>query len=48
MLKDIGCNEEVVISGFLHDLLEDTKYDYKYFNDEFGKNTADNVLAVFE
>lgn len=24
MLKDIGCSEEVVLSGFLHDIIEDT------------------------
>jgi len=48
MLKDIGCSEEVVISGFLHDIIEDTEYDYEYLLKNFGKVVADNVLAVSE
>ena len=48
MLKDIGCNEEVVISGFLHDLIEDTEYSYEYIKENFGEDIANNVLIVSE
>ena len=48
MLKDIGCSKEVVISGFLHDIIEDTEYDYNYLKDNFGDDVADIVLAVSE
>lgn len=48
MLKDIGCSEEVVISGFLHDIIEDTNYDYDYLCDNYGSVIANNVLSVSE
>lgn len=48
MLKNIGCNETIVISGLLHDIIEDTEYDYDYIKKAFGKEIADNVLAVSE
>lgn len=48
MLKSIGCSEEVVVSGFLHDIIEDTSYDYEYIKDNFGKKIADNVLILSE
>lgn len=48
MLKDIGCSEEVVISGLLHDIIEDTDYNYDYILDNYGKKIADNVLSVSE
>lgn len=48
MLKSIGCSEEVVISGLLHDIIEDTNYDYDYILNNYGKEIADNVLAVSE
>ncbi|MBE6152719.1 MAG: bifunctional (p)ppGpp synthetase/guanosine-3',5'-bis(diphosphate) 3'-pyrophosphohydrolase [Firmicutes bacterium] len=48
MLKDIGCGEDVVVSGLLHDIIEDTNYNYDYILNMFGKNIADNVLALSE
>jgi len=48
MLKSIGCSEEIVVSGFLHDIIEDTSYDYEYIKDNFGKKIADNVLILSE
>lgn len=48
MLKSIGCSSDVVISGFLHDIIEDTSYGYNYLKDNFGKVIADNVLSVSE
>lgn len=48
MLKNVGCDESVVLTGLLHDIIEDTDYDYEYILDNFGKVVADNVLAVSE
>lgn len=48
MLKNIGCDEETVLSGLLHDVIEDTDYDYEFLAYNYGKNIADNVLAVSE
>lgn len=48
MLKDLGCSEEVVLTGFLHDIIEDTDYDYSYLRDNYGEKIADNVLSVSE
>ena len=48
MLKSIGCSEEIIISGFLHDIIEDTSYDYEYIKDNFGKKIANNVLILSE
>lgn len=48
MLKNIGCSEEIVISGLLHDIIEDTNYGYNDILNMFGKNVADNVLALSE
>ena len=48
MLKEYGCRDEVVIAGLLHDLIEDTDYDYKYIFNKFGKEVADMVITVTE
>lgn len=48
LLKNNGCSSDVVISGYLHDIIEDTKYDYNYLVENFGKVIADNVEAVSE
>ena len=48
MLKNIGCDEETVLSGLLHDIIEDTDYDYEYLKENYGKKIADNVLVVSE
>ncbi len=37
MLKDIGCDEDMVISGILHDVIEDTNYTYENIKSEFGR-----------
>ena len=29
MLKNLGCDEEIVYIGYLHDIIEDTKYTYE-------------------
>ncbi|MBQ6687593.1 MAG: HD domain-containing protein [Bacilli bacterium] len=48
MLKDIGCDENTVISGFLHDIIEDTDYDYNYLKENYGEEIANNILIVSE
>lgn len=48
MLKNIGCSEKIVISGLLHDVIEDTDYDYDDIYEIFGKDIADNVLLLSE
>lgn len=48
MLKNINCTSETIISGLLHDIIEDTDYDYQYIKYNYGANIANNVLAVSE
>lgn len=48
MLKNIGCSEDIVISGLLHDIIEDTDYNYNDILNTFDKNIADNVLILSE
>ena len=48
MLKNIGCNEETIYIGYLHDIIEDTKYTYEDLLDRYGKKIADAVLALSE
>ena len=48
MLKNIGCDENTVYIGYLHDILEDTKYDYYYLVKKYGKSIADGVLLLSE
>lgn len=35
MLKDVGCDNTTVISGLLHDIIEDTEYDYEYIEKNY-------------
>lgn len=48
MLKNINCDEETVYIGYLHDIIEDTEYDYDYLLNKYGKRVADGVLATSE
>ena len=48
MLQAHGCKEEIVISGLLHDIIEDTTYDYEYLKENYGNRIADNVLMLSE
>ena len=48
MLKNIGCNEETIYIGYLHDIIEDTKYTYKDLLNRYGKKIADGVLQLSE
>lgn len=48
MLISINMDEETIITGLLHDVIEDTKYTYDGIKKIFGKQIADNVLNVSE
>ena len=46
MLKEEKCDHDTVLIGYLHDVIEDTEYDYEYLKNHYGKNIADGVLMV--
>ena len=48
MLKNNNCDENTVTAGFLHDIIEDSDYDYEYIKENFGDVVADYVLNVSE
>lgn len=48
MLKEIGASKDTVIGGLLHDIIEDTTYDYNYLKNIYGEKIANLVLAVSE
>lgn len=48
MLKNENCDINTVLIGYLHDVIEDTEYDYDYLNEHYGKDIADGVLMVSE
>ncbi len=48
LLKNAGYNEEIVLTGLLHDLVEDTEITAEEIAREFGSTIADNVLQVSE
>lgn len=48
ILEENGCSPEVVISGILHDTIEDTNTTYEEIEDKFGKKIATIVLGETE
>lgn len=48
MLKNIGCDDETISIGYLHDIIEDTKYTYDDILKRYGKKIADGVLQLSE
>jgi len=48
ILQRAGCNDDVVIAGILHDVIEDTKYTKIDIEKEFGRKVADIVDGVSE
>ncbi len=46
MLKNIGCDEDIVCIGYLHDIIEDTKYTYNDILKHYGKKIADGVMSL--
>lgn len=48
ILKEYGYDSEVVAAGYLHDVVEDTKYTLEDIEKEFGKNIASLVDGASE
>ena len=48
MLKNIVFSENIVYTGYLHDIIEDTKYSYEDLKERYGKELADNVQKLSE
>ena len=48
MLKNIGCDDEIIYIGYLLDIIEDTKYTYDDLLNKYGKKIADSVLNLTE
>lgn len=48
MLKNIRCKDEIVYIGYLHDIIEDTEYDYEYLQNKYGKRIANGILSLTE
>lgn len=48
MLKNIGCQENTIYTGYLHDVIEDTKYTYNDLKEKYGKELADNIQKLSE
>lgn len=48
MLKNIGCDNNTIFMGYLHDIIEDTNYTYDDLVERYGKEIADGVLQLSE
>lgn len=48
MLAEIGMSKEIIISGLLHDIIEDSNYSYDDIKNKFGEVVANNVLYLSE
>ena len=48
MLKNIGCDEETIFIGYLHDVIEDTKYTYEDILEKYDKNILVVVNTLYE
>ena len=48
LLESLGYDDNVVAAGYLHDVVEDTKYTIEDIQREFGKDVADLVTSASE
>ena len=48
ILSEYGYDEDTIIAGILHDVIEDTDFSFDDIKERFGDNVADMVLAVTE
>jgi guanosine-3',5'-bis(diphosphate) 3'-pyrophosphohydrolase len=46
ILTNYGASEEVIMAGILHDVIEDTKFNYQDLSNEFGQEVAELVKWV--
>lgn len=48
LLEEYGCDDSVVAAGYLHDVVEDTKYTIEDIEKEFGSKVANLVMGASE
>lgn len=48
ILKEYRCSDNLISAGLLHDILEDTQYDFEFLKKEFGEEIANLVNAATE
>ena len=48
LLSQVGCSEDVIIAGLLHDTLEDTETTFEELRLEFGETIAEYVQGCSE
>lgn len=48
LLEEYGYDEPVVVAGYLHDVVEDTKYTIEDIKREFGNEVANLVMGALE
>ena len=48
MLEEYGYDDQVVAAGYLHDVVEDTKYTIEDIEKEFGQEIANLVMGASE
>lgn len=48
ILREYNMDEAVIAAGYLHDVVEDTKYTIEDIEDEFGEDIADLVKSATE
>ena len=48
LLEELGYDDNVVAAGYLHDVVEDTKYEIEDIDKEFGKDIATLVMDASE
>lgn len=47
LLESFGYDDNVVAAGYLHDVIEDTKYTIEDIEKEFGNDIATLVMGAF-
>ena len=48
ILEQYGCDDSVIAAGYLHDVVEDTRYTIEDIENEFGKEIAELVMSASE
>ncbi|MGN1357761.1 MAG: HD domain-containing protein [Bacilli bacterium] len=48
LLEEYDCDEQVIAAGYLHDVVEDTKYTIDDIKNEFGHDIANLVMGASE
>lgn len=48
LLEEYGYDDEIIAAGYLHDVVEDTKYTIEDIQNEFGEKVANLVMGASE